>query len=172
VSVDQLTLRNFFDVVGGEIHKIDPNHLVESGTHGPWAYEGADGYAFIHASAGIDVASFRDYDTTHTEPPNLAPSQDALAKMGKPLILGEAGMYASINGDPANLFNMMPCLSWSDRKDRLQSWLVAGFSTELAGVDIWNWSPVKQTADSGCQYDTGPNDPLIQLVHDFPIPGK
>ena len=148
--VDQLTLRNFFDVVGGEIHRIDPNHLVESGTHGPWAYEGdAMRLRFHPRQRGIDVASFRDYDTTHTEPPNLAPSLDALAGLGKPLILGEAGMYASINGDPANLFNMMPCLSWTARKDRLESWLAAGFSTELAGVEIWNWTPAEQTTDSG-----------------------
>ena len=171
VNIDKLTLRTFFDVVGGEIHRIDSNHLVESGTHGPWAYDADGGYAFIHESAGIDVASFRDYDTTHPEPPNLAPSLSALATVGKPLILVEAGMFASIPGDPTKLdSSMMPCISWPQRRDRFAAWLGVAFSTDLAGVGVWNWTPDEKSSQTPCQYDTAPSDPLVQLVHDYPVP--
>ena len=157
-------------MVGGELHRLAPNHLVESGTHGPWAYQADDGYAFIHASTGIDVASFRDYDTTHSEPPNLAPSLAALAGVDKPVILGEAGMFASATGDTGQALNEMPCISWSARGDRFKTWLEAGFATELAGVDIWNWLPVDHTTRTTCEYTTGLSDPVLQIVHDFPIP--
>ena len=130
------------------------------------------GYAFIHASAGIDVASFRDYDTTHTEPPNLAPSLRCVGRHR-----ASRSSWAKRECAPASTaiqrtsFNMMPCLSWSARKDRLESWLAAGFSTDARGRRYLELvTATEQTTASGCQYDTAPNDPLIKLVHDFPIP--
>jgi len=170
VATFRLALRNFYDSVGGEIHRIDTNHLVESGTRGPWAYQADDGYAFINASAGIDVASFQDFDTTQTEPPNLAPSLAELVGVGKPLIINEAGMFASIDGDPSQKLGEMPCISWTARRDHFKSWLDTAFATDLAGVDIWNWIPRDLTSQDGCSYTTAPNDPLTQSVHDYPIP--
>ena len=49
-------LRHFFDVVGGEIHLLDPGSLVESGTiaSGQCGTSGPD-YEYVSSSPGIDV---------------------------------------------------------------------------------------------------------------------
>ena len=55
-------MRSFFDAIGNEIKRIDPNHLVESGVLGGaqcgWV---GDGFATAQASSGIDVVSVHDY---------------------------------------------------------------------------------------------------------------
>ena len=43
----------------------------------------------------------------------------------------------------------------------------AGVATPLAGVNVWNWLPA--TPDV-CSYTAVGGDPLLALVHDFPIP--
>lgn len=166
-GVDALTLRTFYDVVGGEIHRIDPNHLVESGTHGPWAYGGESNYALIHESAGIDVAGFHDFDNQSAAPPNLAPSLDAVSALSKPVVIDELGMYGSSNGDPNQELDSMICISWSARRDVFERQLSAAFATSLAGVDVWNWLP---SSPDVCGYTAVPEDPLVRLVHDFSIP--
>jgi hypothetical protein len=93
-----------------------------------------------------------------------------MASVNKPIILGEAGMFASANGDAGQSLNKMPCVSWSARSDRFKGWLEAGFSTALAGIDIWNWLPVDRASRTTCEYTIGVKDPLLQVVHDFPIP--
>ena len=55
-------LRHFFDVVGAEIHALDPNHLVEDGMLGGGQCGTAGGeYEFVSGSPGIDVLSYHDY---------------------------------------------------------------------------------------------------------------
>jgi hypothetical protein len=166
-EVDTLTLRNFYDVVGGEIRRIDQNHLIESGTHGPWAYGGEEGYARIHASAGIDVGSNHDFDNRVDTAPNLEPALRAIATVSKPMIIGELGMLASGTGDPSQQLGVMTCTSWQERRAAVQRQLESGFATPLAGVTVWNWFPVTH---DGCNLSIGPSDPLIALIRDFPLP--
>jgi hypothetical protein len=165
--VDAPTLRTFFDVIGGQIHDIDPNHLVESGTHGPWAYGGSASYSLIHESFGIDVMAFHDFDNVAASPPNLASSLAVAAALGKPLVLDELGMFASEAGDSTRQLGNMTCISWTARRDAFRQQLTSAFATELAGVDVWNWLPA--TPDV-CGYSAVTGDPLLQLVHDFRIP--
>ncbi len=160
------TLRAFYDEVGGVVHELAPNQLVSSGTHGVWAYGGADGYARLHESPGIDVAGFRDYAQEPGAPPNLQGALDALGG-SKPLMLAEAGVFASPNGDATQVLEGRVCLAWNARRDVLASWIDAAFQTRLAGIDIWNYLPVRRQT---CEYSTHKSDPLFALVHDAPLP--
>ena len=166
-QIDTLTLRTFYDVVGGEIRRIDQNHLIESGTHGPWAYGGEEGYAQIHASAGIDVGSSHDFDNRTDLPPNLESALRAIAGVRKPLVIGELGMFASEAGDPSQTLGPMTCTSWQERRDAFARQFESSFSTSLAGITVWNWFPV---SNPGCNLSISPSDPLVGLVHDFPLP--
>jgi hypothetical protein len=161
------TLRAFYDEVGTVVHQLAPHHLVSSGTHGVWAYGGGDGYRHIHESPGIDVASFRDYYAdTPGGPPNLQGALDALAG-SKPLILDEAGVFASPTGDSTQMLDGRACLSWDERRDVLWTWLDQALQTRLAGVDVWNYLPVRR---EGCGYSTHDSDPLFTLLHDAALP--
>jgi hypothetical protein len=166
-QIDTLTLRNFYDVVGGEIRRIDQNHLIESGTHGPWAYGGEQGYAQIHASAGIDVGSSHDFDNRTDVPPNLEAALRAIAGVSKPLVIGELGMFASEAGDPSQTLGPMTCTSWQARREAFARQFERSFTTPLAGITVWNWFPVN---NPGCNLSITREDPLIALVHDFPLP--
>ncbi len=166
VNIRVETLRAFYDEVGGVVHQLAPHHLVSSGTHGVWAYGGADGYARLHESPGIDVAGFRDYEQEPGAPPNLEGALDALGGK-KPLILAEAGVFASPDGDATQMLDGRVCLSWNDRRDVLGSWIEASFQTSLAGIDIWNYLPVRRET---CEYSTHRSDPLFALVHDAALP--
>ncbi len=61
-AVAAADLTSFFDVVGGEIHSLDPTHLVEDGLlgGGQCGTSGPD-YASVGTSSGIDVLSVHDY---------------------------------------------------------------------------------------------------------------
>jgi hypothetical protein len=165
-QIDTLTLRTFYDVVGGEIRRIDQNHLIESGTHGPWAYGGEEGYAQIHASAGIDVGSSHDFDNRTDVPPNLESALRAIAGVSKPLVIGELGMFASEVGDPGQTLGPMTCTSWQERREAFARQFGSSFSTPLAGITVWNWFPV---TNQGCNLSITSEDPLIGLVRDFPL---
>lgn len=164
VSVD--VLRAFYDEVGGVVHELSPRHLVSSGTHGAWAYGGADGYLELHQSPGIDVAGLREYSQDAGSPPNLAAALSALNGQ-KPLFLAEAGIFASPAGDSTQMLDGRACISWQARKDVLETWIEESFKTPLAGLAIWNYLP---TARNGCEYSTYATDPLFGLVHDAPLP--
>lgn len=165
-NVRSATLRAFYDEVGGVVHELAPRQLVSSGSHGVWAYGGASGYQLIHESPGIDVAGVRDYEQDPGTPPNLQAALDALAG-SKPLILAEAGIYASPSGDSTQMLEGRVCVSWSTRHDVFASWIENSFQTRVAGLDIWNYLPVAHTA---CEYSTHPSDLLFTLVHDAPLP--
>ena len=165
-DIDAATLRTFFDVVGGEIHHLDAHHLVEPGIHGPWAYGGDDGYERIIASAGLDAASFIDYDAASDEIVNLESSLRVAQKVGKPLLLVEMSIYAGQTANPSDVMGGAPCVSWDSRRAKIEKKLTSAFQQPLAGAEVWNWVP---GSPAGCGYAVPSNDPLFGLVHDFPI---
>ncbi|HUO47461.1 MAG TPA: hypothetical protein VMU09_01380 [Acidimicrobiales bacterium] len=147
-------LRSFFDAVGGEIHALDPQHLVESGLlgSGQCGTSGAD-YQFVSASPGIDVLSYHDYygaatvggDQWNGEAVRLAQAK----ALGKPIIAGEMGIAAG---------SAPGCLSLPDRGAEVQAKVRAQVQAGLSGVLVWNWVP---DPTSSCGYDTFPGDPLL-----------
>ena len=165
-DVAPATLRAFYDEVGGVVHALAPSQLVASGAHGAWAYGGGDSYAFIHASPGVDVAEFRDYDQAPGAPPNLQEAQSALNGQ-KPLILAEAGVFASPLGDVTQMLEGRVCLSWNERRDVLSSWFETALAQRVAGVLVWNYLPV---ARDTCSYSTHESDPLFKAIRTTPLP--
>jgi mannan endo-1,4-beta-mannosidase len=153
-----LALRHFFDVVGGEIHTLDPNHLVESGLlgSGQCGTVGPD-YEYVSASPGIDVLSYHDYYPAD-EPVGgdqyngLGVRFEQAAALGKPIIGGESGIVAGSGtgciGDEQRV---------ADMADKVRGQLAAGSS----GVLFWDWVP---SLTQACNWDIAPGDPLVAAL--------
>jgi endo-1,4-beta-mannosidase len=160
------SIRGFYDDAGGLIHQLDPNHLVESGAHAPWAYGGDAGWGYIHQSPGIDVASLHEYDMNAGASPHLAGAVAEADAIGKPVILGEVGIFASATGDPTQFQNGHPCLSFAARDLMFKAKLDATFLTSIDGVDVWNWMPHDKQS---CRLETYPDDPLMSMIRNYPL---
>jgi hypothetical protein len=157
-------IRRFFDAAGGEIHRLDRNHPVESGAQAPWAYGGAKGWRYIHKSPGIDVTSLHEYDMNTGASPHLAGAVTQADALGKPLILGEVGIFASTNGDLSQSQNRHPCLSFADRVTMFRDKLDATFRTTIDGVNVWSWMPLNKQR---CRLETYPDDPLVSMIRTY-----
>jgi hypothetical protein len=145
------TLRGFFDQVGGEVRKLDPGHLVSSGTmaSGQCGTAGAD-LTYVHQSPQVAICEARWYGTaTATVPSGILDAQSRCAAAGKALVVGEAGFNAGAG-----------CQSTVDRAAALRQ-LVPNLRT--AGVDgllLWQWG---FTAPS-CGGDVLADDPLWAVL--------
>ena len=65
-AIAAAALRHFFDVVGTEIHTLDPNHLVESGMlSGGQCGTGGSDFEYVSASPGIDVLYYTTTTALH-----------------------------------------------------------------------------------------------------------
>ena len=159
-------LRHFFDVVGGEIHTLDPNHLVEDGTlgSGQCGTAGAD-YSYVSASPGIDVLSYHDYyggsvPLGGDQWNGLGVRFSQAAALGKPIIGGELGISAGA---------ATGCSSWATRASEVDQKVQTQIHAGSSGVLIWDWLP---TPTSDCAFDSVPGDPLMNLVDAGVPPGS
>jgi mannan endo-1,4-beta-mannosidase len=149
-------LTSFFDVVGGEIHALDPSHLVEAGflSGGECGLASGD-YQRVGASPGIDVLSVHDYygaaPLGGTPANGLARRFAQAAALDKPIITGEAGILAA---------DRPGCTSLRQRRAEMLTKRRAQFAAGSSAFLIWNWviDPVP------CSYDTGPGDPLMSML--------
>ena len=148
-------LRSFVDVVGGEIKRIDPNHLVESGAMGggQCGWVGSD-YSMVHASAGVDVASYHDYAPDQVVAADLAERLAQASALDKPIIVGELGIQA---GD-----GIAGCPPLAERRDRAQAKVAAMLAAGAAGVFVWDWVP--DPSSTTCTFDVGAGDPILGLL--------
>jgi hypothetical protein len=150
-------LRQFFDTVGGQIHKLDPNHLVGDGAlgGGQCGWTGT-GPAVIDASPAINAVSYHDYWATTAGPlPAELAGRIALAKsVAKPVFDGEVGMDA---GTAAG------CASLSQRATEMQAKLTAGVNAGLAGFLMWAYGGPAQVR-TACDDYIMDNDPSLALV--------
>lgn len=158
-------MRYFFDTVGGEIHSLDPKHLVESGTigSGQCGTSGAD-YEYVSASPGIDVLSYHDYvDPTVAVDGDqwngLAVRFRQAAALGKPIIGGEEGIEAGTGSGC-----MSPQQRASDISNKIEGQLQAGSS----GVLVWDWEPAET---STCIYDFTSSDPILGVLSSTSLAG-
>jgi mannan endo-1,4-beta-mannosidase len=165
-------LRSFFDTVGAEAKKVDPNHLLESGQQGvgqcgqqdqgctssTWTSCTTLDYLYVVQSVGVDVASYHDYgaDTTAL-PGSLAESIPQAAAAGKPLVVGEGGMNAQVN--------VGGCMTLTDRANNLSVKLAGQFAAGVSGVAIWDWIP--GAGGSTCTYDIVAGDPVLQILQQY-----
>jgi len=149
-------LRYFYDTVGGEIHSLDPNHLVESGTLGSdqCGTEGSSDYQYVSASSGIDVLSYHDYygvSTTGSASWSAINQKIAVAAaLNKPIIAGEVGVKAGVGPG---------CESLVQRNADIAAKQEALFQAGGSGSLVWDWTP---DAPTSCGLDVGPSDPLMQ----------
>jgi mannan endo-1,4-beta-mannosidase len=150
-------LTSFFDSVGGEIHTLDPGHLVEEGLLGgsQCGMVGAD-YEAVGASPGIDVLSVHDYygpvALGGDQSNGLAERFSQATALDKPIITGEAGIMAG-SGPGCETFPQRT----RDMETKMQAQFAAGSSAFL----VWNWvlDPL-----GACSYNTGPGDPLMAML--------
>lgn len=150
-------LRHFFDVVGGEIHSLDPGSLVESGTigSGQCGTSGND-YQYVSASPGVDVVSYHDYygaaalsgDQWNGESVRFRQAK----AINKPIIAGELGIMAG---------TAPGCLSLSQRAAEMTAKMNAQEQYGASAFLVWNWYPSPTTA---CDYATFPGDPLLSAL--------
>ncbi len=164
-AVAAQALRSFFDEVGGEIHALDPGHLVESGLlgSGQCGTQGQD-YRYVSASPGIDVLSYHDYYPTSQlvggdQWNGLAVRIQQAAALGKPIIGGEMGLVA---GPAAS------CLPLGQRAVDLAARIGAQLNAGSSGVLVWDWEPQKLNS---CSFDTYPGDPLLTRLYNIDVNG-
>jgi mannan endo-1,4-beta-mannosidase len=149
-----VALRSFFDAVGGEIHRLDPGSLVESGEigSGQCGTAGSDA-AYVESSPGIDVTSVHDYgaDTTALPGDSYNGEKVRLAQteaVGKPIIVGEMGIDSGGVG----------CVDGTRRLAEFQHKIGAALFAGFSGALVWDWVPSPQP---GCSPDVGPSDPFM-----------
>ena len=156
-SVATADLTSFFDSVGGEIHTLDPGHLVEEGLLGgsQCGMVGAD-YQAVGASPGIDVLSVHDYygpvPLGGDQSNGLAERFSQAAALDKPIITGEAGIMAG---------SAPGCETFEQRTRDMTTKMQAQFAAGSSAFLVWNWvlDPL-----GACSYNTGPGDPLMGLL--------
>lgn len=149
-------LLSFFNTVGGEIHALDPEHLVEAGFLGGGEC-GLSGSAYqaVGASPGIDVLSVHDYYGSATlggdQWNGLAVRFAQASALQKPIITGEVGIQA---GGPS-------CESLTQRTADMSNKMNAQFAAGSSAFLVWDWGlgPL-----GPCSYGTAPGDPLIALL--------
>ena len=158
-------LRHFFDAVGGQIKRLDPQHLVVSGVigSGQCGAQGAQ-YSTIHASPYIDVATYHDYGQDTTAVPG--DSYNGMAKrisdaraLSKPLFTEEVGILSSPGAGTA-------CAAPSTRAALLRHKLTGQLAAGSKGFLAWNYGTTVQTA---CSYDIGPGDPTMTMLRGLPL---
>lgn len=152
-------LRTFFDTVGGEIKRIDRNHIVSSGTIG----DGQCGtifedYAYVHQSPGIDLASYHDYGHDLDALPGdqwngLQKRLDQMKQIGKPLFIGEAGIKATRGSTQ--------CVSYEQRSQLMKAKMDAQFDAGIVGFLIWDYTGGTSKI---CNFDVVAGDPLLSLL--------
>jgi endo-1,4-beta-mannosidase len=139
-------MRAFTDDVGGLVHSLDPNHVVNLGTlsSGRCGLDGGD-YKTVHASSGTDMCEHHDYgENTTLIPAALSSDLNDCNSLGKPLFVGETGIKESDAGSRQN------------RAGQFSAKFFAQFRAGVAGELIWTWNLSGSTAS----YDVGPGDPV------------
>ncbi len=145
-------LQYFFTTVGGRIHHLDPEHLVEAGFIGSgqcgttW-----NDYQGVGGSSGIDVLSVHDY---YGSVPLGGDRWNGLAErfaqakaLDKPIITGEVGIVAGVG--------QTGCESLPQRATELSTKMAAQFAAGDSAFLVWSWvlDPL-----GPCSYNTGPAD--------------
>lgn len=151
------TLRSFYDTVGGEVKRLDPGHLVVSGTRGATdcGVQGGQ-YADLHRSPGIDLCDLHPYG----EADNLLPisNRDDIqmcSSAGKATIVGEMGIEG---GD-----GQAGCPGFTDRSAIFARKFSAYRAAGASGFFLWAWAP-KLT---GCTMAIFPGDPVLAAARAF-----
>jgi aryl-phospho-beta-D-glucosidase BglC (GH1 family) len=171
---DQTALADFALDIGTLIKSEDPHHLVTLGTQGNGA-PGTSGrdFAAIYSQPVLDFAEVHDWARYGSDEEALPGSIDgklpapdspgctaltakiacsfAIAKqLGKPLIVGEAGVQAKNDADRER------------RAGLLQAKMNAAFAAGASGYLIWQANTLNT---DGYALIIGQDDPLVEVLH-------
>ena len=97
-DADWRVIKRFYDTVAAEIKRIDPDHLVSTGSWAPWAYGGLEHFRELHAGPSIDVGCVHEYDYDFQEQntiasPHVDVALQALHGLDKVLIVRDGHTY-------------------------------------------------------------------------------
>jgi mannan endo-1,4-beta-mannosidase len=152
------SLRRFFDTIGAAIKKMDPHHLIASGTLSTVQCGlSGHGYANLAASPYIDIMSFHDYGNESTPiPRGLRTAMRQAHAANKAFVVDEAGISAG-----------SACETTTKRRDQFKAKMDAQFAAGVTGFEPWNWelAPVL-----GCDFTIRPADPLMTLLRTYQLP--
>jgi mannan endo-1,4-beta-mannosidase len=157
----------FSDDVGGIAHRLDPDHAVSLGVLAGWAGNGQgqwcgasnDDYQALMASPGNDVCDYHDYGFPadpmgRPSAPNLASAIQMCQAVGRPIMVGETGIYATSSIDLA------------PRAARFGAKFAAQFRAGVVGELMWCWA-VKSNYVLPAQdpdYGIFPGDPSLGVL--------
>ena len=156
----------FSNDVGGMVHSLDPNHLVSlgtvagySGSSAQWCGAANGDYQTLMASPGNDVCDFHDYgypDDPMGQPfaPDLASAIQMCHADGKPIMVGETGIYADSAAELAS------------RAAEFSAKFSAQFQAGVVGELMWCWAvePDYVLPDSNPDYGIAPGDPSLGVL--------
>jgi len=159
----------FSNDVGGLVHSLDPNHPVSlgalagySGAGIQWCDAANSDYQTLMASPGNDVCDFHDYGYPanpmgNPSAPNLASAIQMCHADGKPIMVGETGIFADNDGALAT------------RASEFNAKFTAQFQAGVVGELMWAWSvkPAYVIPDSDPDYGIFPGDPSLNILGTF-----
>lgn len=158
-------LYDFARDMSAYVKSLDANHLVTLGVvGGGQAGIAGEDYARLHVLPTIDFLEYHDYQAEYealpgspdAPPDTLASAIATAARLGKPLLVGEAGITTCrpVNGSEV----VSPRL----RAQIFDAKLGAFFAAGGAGYLVWAWDPA-----SACEHDFTAGDPLnaVLLYH-------
>lgn len=153
-------LRGFFDEAGALLREHDDRTPIWLGLIGGGQCGTAgDEYERVIESPFIDVANYHDYGSDGVPLPGdefdgLAARLAAAERAGKPLVVTEIGQYAG------------SCLSLVERSEDIWAKVIGQREAGTAGALFWAFVPDPRPTE--CTYDIGPDDPLWELLEQFP----
>jgi hypothetical protein len=163
-------LRSFARDVAGLVHQNDPNHLVSLGSLAGYSGSGAQwcgaqngDYQVLMATPGLDVCDYHDYGYP-TSPmglpvaPNLTTAIQMCHADGKPLMVGETGIYATSAAD------------LTGRAADFRAKFSAQFSAGVVGELLWDWAvkPDYVIPADDADYGISPGDPTLAVLGAVP----
>lgn len=159
---DPLSLYNFTKDIASLIKSIDHNHLVSLGTIGDSNAGLENGnYLWMHSIPEIDILETHEYKDPNNPLPEPIPKNNMAAKiLGKPIFMGEAGIYANDSAVPPNIF------TYQQRASLFSNKMNAYFSNGGDGYLIWNWTNVLSTPGSQnfTYYQVDSDDPVCTTL--------
>ena len=155
--------------VGGLIHSLDPNHIVSLGTIAGYSGSGSQwcgavngDYQALMASPGTDVCDFHDYGYPNNPmgspfAPNLASAIQMCHADGKPIMVGETGIYASSDA------------ALAPRAAEFSAKFSAQLQAGVVGELIWCWAVKRAYVSPPTDADYGvfPGDPTLGILSAF-----
>lgn len=163
--VTDAMMRAFFDESAETLKRIDPIHLVESGTLAEYG-EGTADYVLVHGGPDIDVASVHEYDYDWEMSREILSHQvtavwNQMESLNKPVIVGETGIGSA--PDAACSFT-----SITRRAEDFEKKYDAYMELGISAVMVWNWAATGPRDDCA-SFTVHPDDPLVPLTRNYVI---